>query len=205
MSGDRIHLPGPALDRLGSALVQLVGLDARFRLVGGLAVMLRLTDNHRATSDLDTVASAPEMLAAVAPSNRIDATHLWAHRSWTAIQTRVGTHEATVKVATSDALLGGKLAARLSTSRDPRKHASDASDIVGLLRLLPPDDSLPDPVRHILAEGLDRAVISRAELLTRDANRLDPEGRTITEEEVADLAQDWIDALGQDPTGQGDP
>lgn len=64
--------------RLVTALHQLADVEPRFVLVGGLAVMARLAQAHRATQDLDTLVTGVGFTRAVAmlPSGKVDGTKL---------------------------------------------------------------------------------------------------------------------------------
>jgi len=122
--------------------------------------------------------------------------HLWAHQSATALRSRIGGHDLDVAVGAVDALVGGKVSARLAGSRrDAAKHTSDAADLHRLLRLPVPERPRPAAVVRTLIDGLV-AVLEDAERLARDASRFDPAGRPVTAEEFEVLASDWIDRLG---------
>lgn len=68
MSGDSaVVLAGSAsATRLVAALSDLAAVDPQFVLVGGLAVMARLAQAHRATEDLDTLVGGVSFTRAVA-------------------------------------------------------------------------------------------------------------------------------------------
>lgn len=68
MSGEvtRVALAaGPEIERLVGVLGRLSELKPHFTLVGGVAVVARLAEVHRATSDLDTVAAGGQFADAV--------------------------------------------------------------------------------------------------------------------------------------------
>jgi hypothetical protein len=67
-----VFLVGPFTSRLVAALGDLTEVEPRFVLVGGLAVMARLAEAHRATQDLDTLVTGIGFTTAVAalPSGR---------------------------------------------------------------------------------------------------------------------------------------
>lgn len=80
MSGEPsvILVGSESTTRLVTALAQLAEVQPRFVLVGGLAVMARLTQAHRATQDLDALVTGVGFTRAVAmlPSGKADGTGL---------------------------------------------------------------------------------------------------------------------------------